>query len=107
MDREIETLIKWSDDDTSEMIFFTDIDKELDSYYTLREPNQYYREYDPQSIDDIRKELLGLWKDRSSFTEIIDVVAVSAIRNKVLPAHVVQKSESQKNDELKPYIYNF
>lgn len=112
---EKEKLYKWASEAGINGNFcscFTQIEDKCDSYYVKRNDNNtYMREYDFETVPEIKEELYAMWGNDADMQKIITTVLVSAIKNK--PVFLEDKGKSPKcalednKKELKPYIYNF
>lgn len=106
---EKEKIYQWSCDNYSQEIedkYFTKINKDSESYFEKKVYSiEYCHEYTFQTADELRNELLALWKDNMIMEEICQTVIVAAMKNKQLDS---DKKRNLKNmEEVKPFIYNF
>lgn len=84
---------------------FTKADCKMESYFIERNSKKILYEYDLQDINQLRNILNELWKDDEYMKSVIDVVCVSAIKNKV---RINEDKDGQLNESVIPeYIYNF
>lgn len=80
-----EELFQWASENYSEEIerrYFTRINQNQDSYYIKKIPDEYLKEYDYQTLSDLKNELHKLWGDEPVMSEMIQKAAVIAMKNK-------------------------
>lgn len=93
---------------------FPEIDLFADTYYICRDDNvEYIREYDFDTVLELRKELEHLWKGDNRMAEIIQPIIVAAMKNKPMCENLSQdrntksKQVQDQSEKLLAYIYNF
>lgn len=94
-----------------EVEYFTNIQKERESYYEKRDPlEKYGKEYTFQTMPELRRELELLWDGDEVMEQILKTVLVAAMKNKPLPGTEGEGQEAsprEVKEQIKPFIYNF
>lgn len=106
---EKEKIYQWACENYTEEVesrYFTKIDKSCRSYFEETAcPGEYCKEYNFQTVDELRRELSVLWKEDMVMERIFQAVLVAAMKNK--PSMADGSGLSGKMEEVKPFIYNF
>lgn len=112
--KEKEILYKWGSMYHTDMLtnsIFLPIDQDADSYYIRRENLEaYLREYEFQSLPQLKTELIKMWKNEEYMNTIIKTVLASALKNRIEINMENENNAAGTNkeaDELPQYIYNF
>lgn len=109
---EKDNLYQWACDHFTEdsmYSIFTPIQKDSVSYYETVQNKEYIKEYEPETVADIRQELLSLWGNADKNDEVFDKVkticTVACMKNKKLgvPDESIRKESNTK--QIKPFIY--
>lgn len=89
---------------------FEKIDLCTESYFIERKPQEYIREYDFETLPELREELNKMWADESCMKDIMQAVLVAAFKNKPEISHNVVQLDSTilgSGEKMPAYIYNF
>ncbi len=113
--REKENLyhLKMEDMDKSTKQSFQSIDKRLKSYFIPRKSNEYYMEYEYDTLPELKKYMDDLWRDDTYMQGIEKILLVAALKNKPQDDVKLTGKDSQNikdsdsSDRLPEYIYVF
>ena len=81
---------------------YSEADKDAKSYFIPHEENAYIREYEFETIADLKAELEKIWSGNVYMEEITRTVAVAAMKNKIKAAE-----DKEKTRGLNEFIYTF
>lgn len=88
--------------------YFTKIDKMCASYFEKIHRSEYCREYNFQTLPELRSELDAMWEGDDVMKEIEKPVLVASMKNKPkMKEQSGYNNRKEKREQLKPFIYNF
>lgn len=86
-------------------------DAASETYFVPVSDSNGIREYNIDTLPDIREELENMWHDDMHMQEIIKIVGVAAMKNKPKNISFDRRDECRNSDstqeQLMPFIYNF
>ncbi len=110
--REKEKIYDWAGgtDNIEHSEKFTKIDNSMESYFIPRDVSEYLVGYNFETMPELKRALEKLWQNKPYMQNIIQVVLVSAMKNK--PVKINEEKEQIKapldhEEKLPVFIYNF
>lgn len=87
---------------------FPGIDTDAESYFVRREESEYLKEYNFETLPQIKSELDKMWEGQDYMQEIIKPVLTAAMKNKPTEEQKINDGDvNSKCGEIPVFIYNF
>lgn len=91
---------------SQEKYYFPEIDKRLESYFEKREEGEYLRDYDFETLPQLKEKLDSMWEGQPDMLEMVRPILAAAMKNRP-STEQKEVSENKNTGEVPVFIYNF
>lgn len=102
--REKEKLYKYAS--TIFRNYFLQNDNNEDSYFFKRESDSYIREYEFESLKELKEELDRMWGQDEVMQQCIQIISIAALKMKPNEEMENEDIKEHTREKLPSYIYN-